>query len=136
MPLPFPAFHTEQTAPVAAVLDQLVARASGLVVVAGPTGHGKTVFADVLLERLNHARRSRNVFVGDIRNSQTLRTATELAHDLVVLGVLRIAGSYGALDRLSDMDGWSAGPWPCARTAALRSHHRCGSSIAEDTPRG
>jgi type II secretory ATPase GspE/PulE/Tfp pilus assembly ATPase PilB-like protein len=84
------------------LLAALVEAPRGLIVVTGPTGHGKTtaieeVIADPMCP-------SNVAFVGDIRGDvEPALRAVELARSRRVLAVLRIPRAAGAFTRMSDV---------------------------------
>ena len=129
-------FSTDLTEPVAWALDRVLARRSGLILIAGPTGQGKTAFFDImLLGRLNQAAASRNVFVGDIREGPTLQTAVHLAAERVAIGVLRVPGGVGALHRVIALDAWGkSAPLPMS-LISLRLGHLRAAQTAPSTVR-
>jgi type II secretory ATPase GspE/PulE/Tfp pilus assembly ATPase PilB-like protein len=75
---------------------------AGLVLVTGPTGHGKTTALEAVLA---DPRCPPNlVFIGDIRGEvQDAFRAVQLARSQVVVAVLRIPRATGAFVRLTDM---------------------------------
>jgi type II secretory ATPase GspE/PulE/Tfp pilus assembly ATPase PilB-like protein len=79
-----------------------LAEGSGLILVTGPTGHGKTTAIEAVL---GDPRCPPNViFIGDIRGEvQDAFHAVQLARTRVVVAVLRIPRATGAFVRLTDM---------------------------------
>jgi type II secretory ATPase GspE/PulE/Tfp pilus assembly ATPase PilB-like protein len=73
----------------------------GLIIVTGPTGHGKTTAIEGVLADPNCPRGV--IFCGDVRDLEAAREAVRLAHSQVVVAVLRIPRASGAFCRLIDM---------------------------------
>lgn len=74
----------------------------GLIVVSGPTGHGKTTVIEEVLS--DPACPASVLFVGDLRGDlDAARRAVLAARSQVVIAVLRIPRAAGAFRRLIDM---------------------------------
>jgi type II secretory ATPase GspE/PulE/Tfp pilus assembly ATPase PilB-like protein len=91
--------NLDLTATVARMTKEVMRRERGIVFICGESGTGKTLFAYDYLE----ARSTPTFFTGDVRSVVTLAKALASARDAHVLGVLRIPGGTGALDRVRDM---------------------------------
>lgn len=80
------------------MLDDALDRETGMLVLCGPTGSGKTTLANALLSRHPGV-----VAVGDLREPENVCEAFRLARRESVVGIVRSGGSFGLASRWDDM---------------------------------
>ncbi len=91
------------TAKVAVLLKEVMRRERGVTFICGTTGMGKTLFAYDYLEARSALGFAPTFYAGDVRSVVSLARILARARDAPVLGVLRIPGSTGTVNRVRDM---------------------------------